>query len=42
MTASSIAKAANANTPLEKARAIYNWAVDNAHRDQTAHGCEAG
>ena len=39
MTASSIAKAANANTPLEKAHAIYNWVVDNAHRDQTARGC---
>ena len=42
MTASSIAKAANANTPLEKAYAIYNWVVDNAHRDQTARGCGRG
>ena len=41
-TASSIAKAANTNTPLEKARAIYNWAVDNAHHDQTARGCGRG
>ena len=42
MTASSITKAANANTPLEKAYAIYNWVVDNAHRDQTARGCGRG
>ena len=42
MTASSIAKAANANTPLEKSYAIYNWVVDNAHRDQTARGCGRG
>jgi transglutaminase-like putative cysteine protease len=42
MTASSITKAANANTPLEKAHAIYNWVVDNAHRDQTTRGCGRG
>jgi transglutaminase-like putative cysteine protease len=42
MTASSITKAANARTPLEKARAIYNWVVDNAHRDQATRGCGRG
>lgn len=42
MTASSITKSANARTPLEKARAIYDWVVDNAYRDQAARGCGRG
>jgi transglutaminase-like putative cysteine protease len=42
MTASSITKTANAKTPLEKAHAIYNWVVDNAHRDQATRGCGRG
>lgn len=42
MTASSITKTANARTPMEKARAIYDWVVDNAYRDQAARGCGRG
>lgn len=42
MTALSITKIANAQTPLEKARSIYNWVVDNAYRDQATRGCGRG
>jgi transglutaminase-like putative cysteine protease len=42
MTALSITKMANAQTPLEKARSIYNWVVDNAYRDQATRGCGRG
>jgi transglutaminase-like putative cysteine protease len=42
MTALSITKIANAQTPLEKARSIYNWVVDNAYRDQATRGCGQG
>jgi len=42
MTALSITKIANAHTPLEKARSIYDWVVDNAYRDQATRGCGRG
>lgn len=42
MTALSITKIANAQTPLEKARSIYDWVVDNAYRDQATRGCGRG
>ncbi|TDI77136.1 MAG: transglutaminase family protein [Betaproteobacteria bacterium] len=42
MTALSVTKDASAHTPLEKARAIYNWVVDNAYRDQATRGSGRG
>jgi transglutaminase-like putative cysteine protease len=39
-TASEITKGANAN--LEKARAIYEWIVDNTFRDPKVRGCGKG
>ena len=41
-TALSIIKADNARSPKKKARAIYDWVVDNAHRDQATRGCGRG
>lgn len=41
-TALSIIKTANAQSPKKKARAIYDWVVDNAHRDQATRGCGRG
>jgi transglutaminase-like putative cysteine protease len=41
-TALSIVKDVNAQSPLEKARAIYNWVVDNSYRDPAARGCGRG
>jgi transglutaminase-like putative cysteine protease len=41
-TALSIVKEANAQTPLQKAHAIYNWVVDNSYRDPNARGCGRG
>ena len=32
----------NANTDLEKSRAIYEWIVDNTHRDAEVRGCGVG
>jgi transglutaminase-like putative cysteine protease len=41
-TALSIVKDANAHSSLEKARAIYNWVVDNSYRDPDTPGCGRG
>lgn len=41
-TAMDIVKDAGARTSLQKARAIYNWVVDNAHRDPSVPGCGRG
>lgn len=41
-TAMAIIKDAGARTPLQKARAVYNWVVDNAYRDPSAPGCGQG
>ncbi|SFO39429.1 transglutaminase-like domain-containing protein [Nitrosospira briensis] len=41
-TALSIVKDVNAQSPLEKTRAIYNWVVDNSYRDPAARGCGRG
>ena len=41
-TALSIIKTANAQSPKKKARAIYDWVVDNAHRDPAIRGCGRG
>ncbi|OCL86504.1 transglutaminase-like domain-containing protein [Arcobacter porcinus] len=32
----------NAKTPLEKARAIYNWTVNTMYRDESVIGCGIG
>jgi transglutaminase-like putative cysteine protease len=32
----------NANTDVEKARAIYEWVVDETHRDAAVQGCGTG
>jgi transglutaminase-like putative cysteine protease len=39
---SSIVKGAGARTDLEKARAIYEWIVDNTYRDPKTKGCGTG
>ena len=41
-TALSIIKDANAQTPLQKAHAVYNWVVDNSYRDPATRGCGRG
>lgn len=41
-TALSIVKEANAQSPLQKAQAVYNWVVDNSYRDPAARGCGRG
>jgi transglutaminase-like putative cysteine protease len=41
-TALSIVKEANAQSPLQKAHAIYNWVVDNSTYDPGARGCGRG
>jgi transglutaminase-like putative cysteine protease len=41
-TALSIVKDTNAQTPLQKAHAIYNWVVDNSYRDPATRGCGRG
>jgi transglutaminase-like putative cysteine protease len=41
-TALSITKEANARTPLQKARAIYDWVVDNSYHDPATRGCGRG
>ena len=33
---------ANAQTDLDKARAIYDWIVENTHRESTVRGCGVG
>ncbi|SDY68613.1 transglutaminase domain-containing protein [Nitrosomonas sp. Nm33] len=37
-TASSITKDSNNNSPLQKARLIYDWVIDNATHDQKVRG----
>lgn len=37
-TASSITKDSNNNSPLQKARLIYDWVIDNATHDQSVRG----
>ena len=41
-TALSITKEANAQSSLQKARAIYDWVVDNSYRDPATRGCGRG
>jgi transglutaminase-like putative cysteine protease len=41
-TSAGIVKAAGARSELEKARAIYEWIVDNTHRDPKTRGCGVG
>jgi transglutaminase-like putative cysteine protease len=41
-TALSIVKDANAQTPLQKAHAVYNWVVENSYRDPATRGCGRG
>ncbi len=41
-TSDTIVANANAKTDIEKARAIYEWIVDNTFRDATVRGCGIG
>jgi len=41
-TSDKIVAHANAETDIEKARAIYEWIVDNTFRDAAARGCGIG
>src|SRR5208282_854397 len=41
-TSDQIVAHANAETDIEKARAIYEWIVDNTFRDATVRGCGIG
>ena len=41
-TSAEIVRKAGARTDLEKARAIYDWVVDNTHRDAKVRGCGVG
>jgi transglutaminase-like putative cysteine protease len=41
-TANKIVATASAATDLEKARAIYEWMVDNTFRDRAVRGCGSG
>jgi transglutaminase-like putative cysteine protease len=41
-TSDQIIAAAAAETDIEKARAIYEWIVDNTHRDAAVRGCGIG
>ncbi|HEX8873921.1 MAG TPA: transglutaminase domain-containing protein [Nitrosospira sp.] len=41
-TALSIVKDTGAQSPLQKAHAIYNWVVDNSYRDPATRGCGRG
>lgn len=41
-TAVSILKNAGAQSPLQKAQAIYDWVVDNSYRDPATRGCGRG
>jgi transglutaminase-like putative cysteine protease len=41
-TANAIIKSAGAGTDFEKARAIYDWIIDNTFRDPKTRGCGVG
>ncbi|HEY1544386.1 MAG TPA: transglutaminase domain-containing protein [Xanthobacteraceae bacterium] len=41
-TSDKIVKAANANSDLDKTRAIYEWVIDNTYRDAKVRGCGTG
>ncbi len=41
-TAAFITKKAHAQSPLKKARAIYDWVADNSYRDPATRGCGRG
>ncbi len=40
--ATSLSITRNAKTDVDKARAIYEWVVDNTHREATVQGCGVG
>jgi transglutaminase-like putative cysteine protease len=41
-TSDTIVGSVNAQSDMEKARAIYEWVVDNTHRDARVAGCGSG